>query len=471
MKLLTAVLALFTVASPKIPITPIETKPNPVFCDNMVLQQGMPVPIWGTAPTGQKVTVVFQNQRATTTARGGRWAVKLKPLCSGGPFTMTISGGNTVRLNNILVGEVWLASGQSNMAWPLSQTEGAEAEIAASADPFLRQATVPRDPSLVPVSETQVKWREAAPDTSGEFSAVAYYFAKELRQKLGCPVAIINAARGGTRVEAWMSERALRPFQGLFDPRLPKNNSEAANWNTASALWNGIIAPVVPYAIRGVIWYQGESNAGNADLYARTFPAMIEDWRRAWGRGNLPFLFVQLAPFGAGPESTKESTWALLREAQMRAAASVPNTAMAVITDLGDCEDIHPRRKKPVGQRLASAALALAYSVDCVYKGPSFKRMAVSGDRVVLDFADAVGGLVARDGDLVGFTVAGEDRVFHEARAHIIGSRVVVSSSSVSKPVAVRYGWADCPKANLFNRAGFPASPFRTDSWPAAGAK
>lgn len=471
MNLLSTLIALICIGSAKTPITPIETKPNPIFCDNMVLQRGMPVPVWGTAPTGQKVTVVFQSQKVTTTARNGRWFVRLKPLCAAGPSTMTISGGNTIKINNVLVGEVWLASGQSNMAWPLKNTEGAEAEIAASADPLLRQATVPRDPSLVPVREAAVKWVEASPATSGDFSAVAYYFAKELRQKLGCPVAVINAARGGTRIEAWMSEKALKPFEGLFDPRLPKNNSEAANWNTASALWNGIISPIVPYAIRGAIWYQGESNAGNAELYARTFPAMISDWRKAWGQGDFPFLFVQLAPFGAGPEAAKGPAWALLREAQARTAATVANTAMAVTTDCGDCEDIHPKRKKPVGQRLASAAMALAYDAEVPYKGPAYKRMAVSGDRAVLEFDNATGGLTAGDGELAGFTTAGDDRVFHAARAHIVGTRVVVSSSEVSRPVAVRYGWADCPKANLFNGAGFPASPFRTDNWPSAAAK
>jgi sialate O-acetylesterase len=349
---------------------------------------------------------------------------------------------------------------------------------------MLIQGTVLRSAESAPIDETSIKWRACGPETAGDFSAVAYYFGKMLRKQLGCPVGILNGARGGTRIEAWMSDEALKPFEGLYDPRRPKNGSDSANWNTASALYNGIIAPVVRFPVRGVIWYQGESNAGIDELYRKTFPALIADWRKAWG-SELPFLFVQLAGYQKIVSEPQESEWAELRDAQLLAANTVPNTAMAVITDCGDPDDIHPKRKKPVGERLALAARALAYGEDVVYKGPSFRSMTVVGNRAVLEFDNAESGLVAKrtvfvsdstlfnnpDGgiagngrDVTGFAVAGADRKFHNARATIQGARVVVSSDAVVSPAAVRYGWADCPVANLFNGAGLPASPFSTDT-------
>ncbi len=442
-------------------------KPNSIFTDNCVLQRGMPVPVWGTASEDERVTVAIQGQKTTAKASNGSWMVRLKPLQAGGPFTMTISGSNTVEIKNVLVGEVWIASGQSNMAFTLANSENSKDAIALATDPMLRQGTIPREPSFKPATEANVKWVECSPETAGGFSAVGYYFAKELRKVLGCPVAILNGSRGGTRIEAWMSEGALMPFEGQFDPRKPKTGEEKANWNTASALWNGIVAPIVPYAMRGAIWYQGEANAGNADLYRRTFPAMIADWRKAWGQGDFPFLFVQLAPSMKIVTEPQESAWAELRDAQLYTSNIVPNTAIAIITDAGDPEDIHPKRKKPVGDRLALAARVLAYNEDLAYKGPSFKSMTVVGNRAVLEFDNEAGGLFAKGGDLTGFAVAGEDHKFYNARATVQGrSRVVVSADAVAKPVAVRYAWADCPVANLFNRAGLPAPPFRTDSFP-----
>jgi sialate O-acetylesterase len=443
-----------------------DVTPNPVFSDNAVLQQGVAMPVWGKASPGERVTVEFQGQKAAAIAKDGSWIVTLRPLKQGEHLTMTVSGRNTVRIENIAVGEVWLASGQSNMAFRLVSAEGSAEEIATSADPLLRQGTIAREPSNVPLRETPVKWQEAKPQTAGDFSAVGYYFAKRLRKTLGCPVGILNGARGGTRIEAWMSDEALKPFEGQYDPRKPKNRSEGANVNTASALWNGIIAPVVPFPIRGVIWYQGESNAGEADLYRKTFPAMIQSWRRAWGHGDFPFLFVQLAPFMKIVSDPQESAWAEIRDAQRYTAQIVPNTAMAVITDCGDPDDIHPKRKAPVGERLALAAEALAYGKNVAYRGPTYRSMTVVGGRAVIEFADATAGLTANGGELTGFTIAGADRVFHNARATIHGPRVIVSSDAVANPVAVRFAWADCPVANLFNGAGLPASPFRTDNWP-----
>jgi sialate O-acetylesterase len=442
-----------------------DVKPNPIFSDNAVLQRNIAVPVWGTADNGEKVTVSFQNQIVSTTAKDGKWLVKLKPLQAGGPFTMTIAGRNKVEIKNLLVGEVWVASGQSNMQMTVAGCERNKEEIASSEDPMLRLLTVNRNASLVPVAETDAKWLECGPATVGDFSGVAYFFGRELRKKLECPVGLINASWGGTRVEAWMSAEALKPFEGTFDPGQSKPD-KGVNPNQASVLYNGLIYPILPYPIKGAIWYQGESNAGRAYQYHDLFSAMIASWRKVWGVGDFPFLFVQLAPFGAIVTEPVDSRWAELREAQLMTTKTMQNAAQAVITDCGNPDNIHPKLKQPVGERLAFAARALAYGEDVPYKGPCYQSMTVVGNRAILQFDDVFRALVAKDGDLTGFTVAGEDRVFHNARATIQGTRVVVSSDEVAKPVAVRFGWWDCPVVNLFDAAGLPASPFRTDTYP-----
>lgn len=440
--------------------TQAAVRPNPIFADGCVLQRGMEVPIWGTAAIGEVVTVKIQDQKVSAVGKHGKWMVKLKPLKAGGPFTMMISASNRIEIKNVLIGEVWLAGGQSNMAMPLSGIENARMEIAASKDPLFRMGIVTRVPCPEAQTESQVRWKMCNPESAGDFSAVAYYFGKNLRKTLGCPVAILNAARGGTRIETWMSDRALKPFDGQFEPKRPKTG---ANWNTASALWNGMIVPLVPYAMRGVIFYQGESNAGDAPLYAKTFPAMISDWRQTWGQGDFPFLFAQIAPFDPTPDKPQSRAWAELREAQLKTSQTVPNTAMAVTVDCGDCADIHPKRKKPVGERLALAARALAYGEDIVYKGPSYVSWEPVGNQAQLTFGEEE--LAVPDGKALGFELCGEDRVFYPARALVLDSTILVSADKVLKPVAVRYGWAECPTANLYNVAGLPASPFRTDDF------
>jgi sialate O-acetylesterase len=454
-----------------------DVKPNPIFSDNAVLQRNVVLPVWGTAENGEKVTVSIRNQRVSAVAKDGKWMLQLKPLKEGGPFTMTVSGKNTIEIKNILVGEVWLASGQSNMVWWVNKTENAETVIAASADPMLRHTEVPRACSETPLAETPIAWKEASPETTGDFSGVAYFFAKNLRAKLGCPVGIVNASWGGTRVEAWMSSEALDPLGNQVDRSRVKAGNPP-NPNKSSVLYNGLIAPLVPYPIKGAIWYQGESNAGQAYQYHDLFSAMIRDWRRAWGQGDFPFLFVQLAPCGKILTEPKGSNWAELREAQLMTTQTVPNTAMAVITDCGESDNIHPKRKQPVGERLALAARALAYGEKIAYKGPAYKGMAVVGNRAILQFDNAGSGLFAPVQTLEsgtdnqayrqpsGFAVAGEDGKFFNARATIVDKRVIVSADEVAKPTSVRYGWADCPVANLTNSYGLPASPFRTDNYP-----
>ncbi|MGC8863189.1 MAG: sialate O-acetylesterase [Armatimonadota bacterium] len=439
--------------------------PHALFSDNAVLQQGMRVPIWGTADAGERVTVKFQNQRVSATARNGRWMVWLKPMKPGGPFRMIISGTNMVELKNVMVGEVWIASGQSNMQWPLSKTTDAEAAIKAAGDSMLRLFTVPHVPSAEPLARIEGGWKECTPETVSDFSAVAYYFGRELRKALGVPVGIIHASWGGTRVEAWTSLQALQS-----DPDFTESIADIKDYgkspNHPAVLYNGMIAPLIPYAIRGAIWYQGESNAGQAYRYEKRLTNMITNWRRAWGQGDFAFLMVQLAPYGKIVEEPTESAWAELREAQLMTTLHCPNTGMAVTMDVGDPEDIHPRNKKPVGERLALAARAMVYGDNVPYKGPRYSSMAIYGNRAILTFTDTGGGLEARGGELVGFAIAGEDRKFYNAKATIVGDRVIVSSPAVTKPVAVRYGWADAPTANLFGKDGLPASPFRTDNWP-----
>lgn len=469
-----------------------EVKPNALFSDGAVLQQGVAVPVWGTARDGEKVTVKIQDQEVSTVAKDGRWRVRLKPLKAGGPLTLTISGENTITLKNVLVGEVWLCSGQSNMGFKLSRAENAADAIAAAADAQLRLFSVPRGAADEPQTELAGDWVESAPLTASNFSAVAYFFGRELRQALKVPVGLIDSSVGGTPAEAWTARGTLesdpelkqilqqhvdnvRKFQadaavkqaqpGEGKKKTPakaqpkKAAKAAANPATTSrrpsGLYNAMIAPLQPYALAGAIWYQGEANSGRAAQYQKLFPAMIKNWREAWGQGEFPFLFVQIAPHERmSPE---------IREAQLLTTQRVPRTAMAVTTDVGNATDIHPTKKEPVGARLALAARALAYGEKVEFSGPVFAAMKVEGNRAVLSFKHAGGGLVAQGGELKGFTLAGADGNFVPATAKIEGDTVVVSAAEVAKPAAVRYGWTNVPDVNLFNRAGLPASPFRTD--------
>lgn len=442
-----------------------EVRPNSLFSDNAVLQRGLPVPVWGTASDGETVTVTLQGQRVTTTSRNGKWMLRLKPLEAGGPYTMTIEGSNRVELRNVMVGDVWVCSGQSNMEFTLDRCAEKDEATAASADPMLRLLKVPRKPADQPIDDAGVQWVAAGPETTGSFSGVGYFFGRDLRKALGVPVGLIDAAYGGTRIQTWMGERSLRPTEAMNDV-LEKWPEWARDRNRVCVLFNGMICPLIPYAIRGVIWYQGEGNTGEACAYRTWFPDMIREWREDWGQGEFPFLFVQLAPYLKIETEPGESHWAELRESQLLTSLNCPNTAMAVITDYGDQEDIHPQHKEPVGGRLALAARALAYEEKIVFGGPVYRSVTFRGNRAVLDFDSVGGGLLARDGELSGFTIAGEDRKFHNASAGIVGSRVVVHSPNVARPVAVRYGWANYPVVNLFNLEGLPASPFRTDDFP-----
>ena len=443
-----------------------EVTPHPLFSDGMVLQQGTTVPIWGTADDGDEVTVSFRGQEARGIVEGGRWEAHLQDLKAGGPDELSItSGDQTITIKDVLVGEVWVCSGQSNMQWTLANSAGAEQAIADSSDDQLRLLTVPRVGKSEPQDTVDVSWSTCGPETVGEFSAVAYYFGKKLREELGVPVGLMSTNFGGTPAEAWTDAEALAAdptLQPILDRPENERESHRPGW-----LYNAMIHPLLPYAIEGAIWYQGESNAGRAYEYRTLFPAMIRNWRNAWGRGDFPFLLVQLAPFMKIEEEPNDSAWAELREAQLMATQSLRNVAMAVITDVGEEDDIHPTRKEPVGNRLALAALALSYDRDVCHSGPTLKSATFEDGEATLEFENTCGGLVAKDGSLTGFTIAGEDKQFVNAEAEIVGEgTVVVRSPEVAEPAAVRYGWANYPVVNLWNEGGLPASPFRTDDWP-----
>ncbi len=438
-----------------------EVKPNILFSDGAVLQREQNVPIWGTANDGEKVTVDFAGQTATTTAQGGKWKVELKPLKAGGPFSMKISGDNEVTVNNVLVGEVWVASGQSNMEWTLNASFEAEIEKPKADFPEIRMITAKKVASLVPLNEIEGSWQVCSPQTVGGFSAVAYYFARDLHAKLGVPVGIISTSWGGTPAQAWTSAEGfegypeLKGYADQLKAAAEKPPEKGPGPHFPGALYNAMIAPVVPYGMKGVIWYQGESNAGLSKEYQTLFPAMIADWRTKWKMGDFPFLYVQIAPFKGQPPE--------IREAQFLTLAKSKNTAMAVTTDYGDANDIHPKQKEPVGHRLSLAARALAYGEKIEYSGPLYKSMKVVGNDVGIFFDHIGDGLVAKDGELKGFTIAGADGKFVPAKAEIKGANVVVSGEGVTEPKAVRYGWDNVPDVNLFNKEGLPASPFRTD--------
>lgn len=616
-----------------------------IFGDSMVLQRDRPIPVWGWADKNETVTIQFHNQKKTTKADAqGKWHLTLSPETAGGPYSLIAKGKNSITYKEILVGDVWICSGQSNMEWPVVASNNAAQEISSASYPQIRHFKVVNDVGEQPKKDLakETSWKAATPANVGSFTAVGYFFGRELHNQLGVPIGLLNTSWGGTEVETWTSREAFEnseEFKQMIAAvpvinmdSIAKQRSRAIlqtvqtvqgglpdastliKWSTASfddskwpqmdlpALWetgalkdvdgvvwlrktievkpenagkpaelhlatiddndeayvngakigatkgynikriytipagvlkagknsiavrvedtgggggiygeandlklvvggeaqslagpwsyavaslitgnsftnpnsfptllyNAMVNPLIPFAIKGVIWYQGESNAGRAYQYRTAFPLMINDWRSRWKQGDFPFYFVQLASFDAGGgNSDKGSNWAELREAQTL-TLSLPNTGMAVTTDIGESKDIHPRNKQDVGKRLAAIALHDAYGKDVVYSGPVFNEMKIEGNKVVLSFSHVESGLMTKDkyGYLKGFEIAGADQKFHYAKAFIEGDKVVVYQEAVSSPVAVRYAWADdAGEANLFNKEGFPAVPFRTDKW------
>ena len=615
-----------------------------IFGSGMVLQRNQPIAIWGWADVGENVVISFRNQtRQVKAGQDGKWKVTLEPESAGGPYELRVKGKNTLLLNDILVGDVWICSGQSNMEWPVSAAQNAKAEIAAANFPNIRHFKVQTDVAGMPKKDLEHSgiWKPATPQNVADFTAVGYFFARDLQKELGIPIGLINTTWGGTDIETWISKDAfenssdfkemiaglgtidlsaqakakekviqtlIKSLQGSLptkealdkwklssfnDNTWPKmtvpqlweqqtlkdvdgtvwlrktidiaaedagksatlslamidDNDEtylngvkigatkgynvvrsytipggmlktgknviairiedtgggggvygdakgvalnignkniplAGQWAFAiesiktsnsinpnsypTLLYNAMIHPLIPIAMKGVIWYQGENNAGRANEYQKSFPLMINDWRSKWGNTNFPFYFVQLATFNAGNgDSEKGSAWAELREAQSKTLA-LPHTGMAVTTDIGDAKDIHPTNKQDVGRRLAAIALHDAYNKNQVYTGPTYKSMKLEENKIRISFSNTGSGLTLKDksGALAGFEIAGEDQKFKKAKAFVEGNEVVVYNDEIVKPVAVRYNWADDAGAgNLFNKENFPAAPFRTDAW------
>lgn len=461
-----------------------------VIGSHMVLQRAQSCPIWGWADPGEQVTVEFAGQKATTRAGAdGSWRVNLRSMkASSTPRTMTITGNNRLVLEDVLVGEVWLCSGQSNMEWTVASSDNPKDEIAAANHPRIRHIKIPHRPSDKPESDVPSDgWKVCSPETAGNFTAVGYFYGRTLMKELDVPVGLLGCNWGGTRIEPWTPPVGFESVPALktdfadkldtFPEWTDKKGKDGKveigadgkpvkqiNHQSPLALYNGMVHPLVPFAIRGAIWYQGESNNGEGMLYHEKMKALIAGWRKVWGNSKMPFYFVQLAPFTYGGDATRlAGIW----EAQL-ATLDVPHTGMAVTTDIGNIKDIHPRNKQDVGRRLALWALTKTYGKrGIVYSGPLYKGMKSRGDKIEVSFDHVGGGLSSRDGGpLTHFAIAGEDKNFVEARAEIVGNKVVVSSDSVARPVAVRFAMHQQAEPNLSNKEGLPAAPFRTDAWP-----
>ena len=447
------VLACVTVAAVRAEVT----LPN-VIADHMVLQREKPVRIWGWARPGEAVTATLAKHMAATKAGGdGAWSVTLPAMKAGGPHTMTVAGqADTITVMDILVGEVWICSGQSNMEWRLVASRGGDEAIRTANYPNIRLFHVPRLFSDKPVADVKTSWKVCSPKTVSWFSGVGYFFGRELHKELKVPVGLVMSAVGGTRIEPWTPAGGVRSVRELAGKDKPVNGK----------LYNGMIRPFVPMTIRGAIWYQGEGNLDDGPIYTHRMRALITGWRAAWGQGDFPFYFVQLAPLNWGPGARPGTALPIIWEAQTT-ALKIPNTAMAVTNDIGNTGTAHPRNKLDVGRRLALCAFAKTYGREkLVYSGPLYDSMKIEGDKIRVTFKHVHGGLVSRDRKpLTWFTIAGADKKFVPARAKIRKGSVVVWSDAVKKPVAVRFGWHQIAEPNLMNKDGLPASSFRTDRW------
>jgi len=514
-----ACLALLWIGLP--PAMSAEVKLPAVIGDHMVIQQDRPVSIWGWAGKNEQVTLRLAGQEKKVRASAdGKWRAAFDPLKAGGvALEMTVRGekGPDILVKDILVGEVWLCSGQSNMEWPLSSVASPTPEILRAGHPNLRLFQVPKRTADRPKDDVEAKWAACTPETVRPFSAIAYYYGLELHEKLGVPVGLIESAWGGTDIEPWTPpagfaavpetkplldkqlakyedyrkdlEKALPAWDAWLQethkalkakseiPVQPANSDFPGNpYDSPQApttLYNGMIHALTPFAIRGAIWYQGENNRNDGLFYEKKMEALIKGWREVWKLGDFPFYYVQIAPFNYGYDRNMKGSpipdlmrLPLLWEAQTN-ALRLPNTGMAVVTDIADLSDIHPRNKKDVGGRLALWARAKLYGEkNLVYSGPIYKSMAVEGDQAKITFDHVGGGLMTNDGQPpTWFEIAGDDHIFYRAEAEISGDRVMVKSPRVAAPKAVRFGWSQLAIPNLANKEGLPASPFRTDNW------
>jgi len=485
-----------------------------VFGAKMVLQQQAPIQVWGWADAGEKVTVkISENEKSTTADANGEWRVTLPAMPAGGPYEMTVTASNKVSLSDVLVGEVWLCSGQSNMEWNVESSADGPQEVAAANYPQIRLFQISHSQAGQPMPDVEAEWKPCRPDTVKGFSGVGYFFGRELHKQLNVPVGLINASWGGTRIEPWTPpvgftfEPSLKfiteqveKADAQFRSQLPGDIARLEKWKAETktaldkkteipmfprwpshplvkpahpteptVLYNAMIHPIVPFAIKGAIWYQGEAHIyeqrGPAMLYHDKMKGLIKGWRKVWNEGEFPFYFVGLAPFRyqaqVSPTMLPE-VW----EAQAAILGAVPHAGMAVIVDIGNVADIHPRNKQDVGKRLALWALAKDYGKNVEYSGPVYKSKSIEGNKIRLKFDHIGTGLVSRNGKpLTWFEIAGADKKFVKAKAEIDGETVLVSSEEVAAPVAVRFAWNQEAEPNLSNKEGLPAWPFRTEKW------
>ncbi len=479
-----------------------------LLSDHMVLQRDEPVPIWGWAEPGEKVVVAIAGQTHETETNGeGQWRIDLTPLSVGDPLTLVVEGNNRLERTDILVGEVWVCSGQSNMGWPVVRSKDAQLELLTANHPQLRLLTVTPSGSQTPQEDFKGSWQVCTPKTAANFSAVGYFFGLQLQRTLNVPVGLIDNAWGGSSCEAWVRRDLLEtePIYGPLMERWKKTEAKfesgkllteyqeaLAKWEQAredgkhpgkkpllpeasmkgkhrpANLYNARVLPLVPYAFRGVIWYQGESNASRAYQYREMFPLMIQNWRDTWGQGDFPFYWVQLADYKKEKSEPGNSAWAELREAQTMTRDRLKNTGEAVTIDLGEGNDIHPVNKLDVGLRLARWALARDYGLEIPCESPRFESLTQADGKITVTFRSCGNGLHVYDHtDIRGFAVAGKDKKWVRAKAKIVAAnQVEVGSKSVAVPVAVRYAWADNPVCNLVSKDRLPVTPFRSDDWP-----
>jgi sialate O-acetylesterase len=431
---------------------------------DMILQQKSKVPLWGGCDANKKVTITTSWNKKTYSTTGdnnGRWKILVATPAAGGPFTINFSDGDVTTLSNVLIGEVWFASGQSNMemrmtGMPKAKVKNAETIISASENKNIRLFTVNRADSPTPQDSCVGKWNEAKPEVVKTFSAVAYQYAKMLNDRLNVPIGIISSSWGGTPIEAWMSTESLKDV-------MDSKPVDASFQKRRTGLYNAMIHPLEGYGIKGFLWYQGEANRNNSEVYAALMAAMVRDWRNKWNDKDLAFYFVQIAPLGG---DTKRKGLGFLREAQVQALQLIPNSGMAVSIDAGEEENIHPADKTIIAHRLALLALAKNYGFKNVaYSGPVFRKMKLENKTAELYFDFAENGLTDNGKGLQLFEIAGDDKVFYPAEAVIMNNKIIVTSKMVNKPVAVRYAFKDWVTGDLFNKDGLPASSFRTDKW------
>ncbi|MBD1420507.1 sialate O-acetylesterase [Sphingobacterium chuzhouense] len=454
-----------------------EVRLSAIFTDGMVLQQQKSVPIWGWAGKGATVSVrTSWNQKAykTKANENGIWRVFIQTPEAGGPYNMQVSEGNTITLQDIFIGEVWLCSGQSNMEMPLKGYPaqpilGSTEAILKSQDEQLRLYTVPRNPLLKPADDSKPsQWKKAGPENVANFSATAYFFGQRLRKILKVPVGLIHSSYGGSNIEAWMDAAWLKDIEGV---NIPQQEEELKDKNRQpTMLYNGMINPIAGYGIKGIIWYQGESNYESPDQYEVLFPRMVAKYRELWEDDTLPFYYTQIAPFDYAslPPYYVGGKYnsAFIRDAQRKSLANIQHSGMAVTMDLGELNCIHPAKKKEGADRLALLALGDTYGINGLnHRSPAYERIEIQGSTVVVQFNDAPLGLTSFGKEIKTFEIAGEDKVFRPANAIVKGKTVVVSSPHVAKPVAVRYAFKDFVMGDLFGVNGLPVSSFRTDDW------